>query len=316
MKRFLDHSFTVGFLFMLMMLTSPFFGQGGPPSSRELAGLLPEQVGDWKKTGAHQLYLGDDLFEYINGGAEIYHEYGFHSVVVQDYRSESGGMIALEIYRMSGPESAYGIYSFKRSPGGRAVEMGDEARLEDYYLNLWKGPYCVTLTGFDERESTLAGLQILARDVSQRIEIRGEKPKLIGLLPEDGLIPGSRKYFKGPLALFNSYRFSRENVFAVVNGAKGDYTGGRSLMVFVYSDPESAYGVLRAAREAFTASSEFNLLADEPGKEIYMQDVKGTALHVKQLREYLLVSMQSDSAVSSSELMLELETRVRKSTVS
>jgi hypothetical protein len=309
MKRLLDESITAG---VIILLTVPMFAQSGMPSAQELVRLLPEQVGDWEKTGAYQLYLGDDLFQYINGGAEIYHEYGFHSVVVQDYRRVPGEMISLEIYRMRGPESAYGIYTFKRSRRGRALEMGDEARLEDYYLNLWKGSYLVTLTGFDEQETTLAGLQVLAREVSQRIEISAERPPLIGLLPEDDLIPGSRKHFKGPLGLFNSYRFSRENIFAVESGARGDYAGGRSLLVFAYSDPDRANGILHTAREAFSASSEFNLLAKEPGNEIHMQDVRGTVFHVKQIREYLLVSMQFESAAPASELMRELEARVRK----
>ncbi len=312
MKRFPDLFFTAGLLLIPLILTASLFGQDGPASARDLERLLPDQVSDWKKAEAHQVYLGDALFQYINGGAEIYHEYGFHSVVVQDYRRESGGMISLEIYRMSGPESAYGIYTFKRSPRGRALEMGGEARLEDYYLNLWKGPYLVTLTGFDERETTLAGLLSLARDVSQRIEAGGERPSLVRLLPEDNLIPGSRKYFRGPLSLFNSYRFIRDNIFAVVDGAGGDYEGGRSLLVFAYPSPERASEVLRKARRALPASSGFHLLEDESGNEFRMQDSKGGTMHVKQVRGYLLVSLQFESA-SSSELMRELEARVRKS---
>ena len=31
--------------------------------------------GEWKKKGKPLTYAGENLFEYINGGAEIYHEY-------------------------------------------------------------------------------------------------------------------------------------------------------------------------------------------------------------------------------------------------
>ena len=39
----------------------------------------------WAKDGAPQEFEGEDLYTYIDGGAEIYQEYGFRRVIVQDY---------------------------------------------------------------------------------------------------------------------------------------------------------------------------------------------------------------------------------------
>ena len=43
----------------------------------------PKDIGMWSAEGEPEVYAGDDLFVYINGGAEIYHEYGFVQVAVR-----------------------------------------------------------------------------------------------------------------------------------------------------------------------------------------------------------------------------------------
>jgi len=42
--------------------------------AQEVAPSLPDSLGDWKGVGEAQEFVGDDLFLYMNGGAEIYHE--------------------------------------------------------------------------------------------------------------------------------------------------------------------------------------------------------------------------------------------------
>ncbi|MCK7579399.1 MAG: hypothetical protein MZV65_29205 [Chromatiales bacterium] len=49
----------------------------------------------WRPDGDIQRYAGEDLFVYIDGGAEIYHEYGFRRVVARDYRNAAGKSVTL-----------------------------------------------------------------------------------------------------------------------------------------------------------------------------------------------------------------------------
>lgn len=55
----------------------------------------------------------DGLWGYINGGADLYFEYGFKSVTVQDFKI-NGSDFMVDIYHMKSPEAAYGIYSVSR----------------------------------------------------------------------------------------------------------------------------------------------------------------------------------------------------------
>ena len=58
-------------------------------------------------------YAGQALFGYIDGGAELYLEYGFKKLGRQQIRS-SNEEIVVEIYQMAGANQAYGIFSVQR----------------------------------------------------------------------------------------------------------------------------------------------------------------------------------------------------------
>ena len=134
------------------LILSGAWAAGGRAVQDDLRALLPAggEAKGWVKDGDPQEFVGEDLYTYIDGGAEIYQEYGFRRVVVQDYENASGKSVSLEIFDMENPAAAFGIFSFKRSGQGKGVAVGAGAELEDYYLNFWKGRFLVTLTGFDD----------------------------------------------------------------------------------------------------------------------------------------------------------------------
>jgi len=56
---------------------------------------------------------------------------------------------------MLSPESARNIHRKKAGDKGKKVSVGEEAAVEDYYLNFRKGAYQVTLSGYDTQKETL-----------------------------------------------------------------------------------------------------------------------------------------------------------------
>jgi len=219
-----------------------------------LAALLPGDgaVPGWSRDGALQEYVGEDLYTYIDGGAEIYQEYGFRRVVLQDYRNAAGKSVSLEIFEMATPGAAYGVYTFKRSGKGKSVPLGNGGDLEDYYLNFWKGHYLVTLTGFDSAAGTVAGLLAVAAAVDATIRDSSEAPDLVRALPERGLKPGSVKYLKGLLGLNNVYPFYTARGLDFREAVKGDYADGATLFILAYGSADErarAWGELRAYLE-------------------------------------------------------------------
>jgi len=75
--------------------------------------LLPEECGGGmiRRTDRYQ---GRALSGYMNGGAELYHEYGFVALYVQEVVMPGGEEITAEIFHMTSSLAAYGIYSISR----------------------------------------------------------------------------------------------------------------------------------------------------------------------------------------------------------
>lgn len=60
----------------------------------------------------NDVFDGESLWGYMNGGADIYLEYGFKILRVEEL-SSGDETIKLELYKMEDPISAFGIYSIK-----------------------------------------------------------------------------------------------------------------------------------------------------------------------------------------------------------
>jgi hypothetical protein len=205
-----------------------------------------------------QGYHGDDLIQMINGGADIYPEYGFRQVLGVEYVDGRGKIIKLEMYEMESPAAAFGIYSFKIGADGKALAIGQEAIIDDYYLNFWKGNLQVTLIGQDSEEETVQGVIALAKAVDARITQTSERPELANLLLREPLTFSRPKYLRGFLGLMNNYVFDRENIFRVREGLIGTVEDCRA-MVFIYADEGESAETYEHATNKLSAGSCFRL---------------------------------------------------------
>lgn len=289
-------------------------------SSEDLSNILqqnlllyiPEEteLGEWKKDGSAQEYKGEDLFVYIDGGAEIYHEYGFRQVVVQDYLNKNGKSISLEIFEMLSPESAYGMYTFKTNAQGRALAIGEEALLEGYYMNFWKGSFLVTLTGFDEDEETVKGLLDIARAVDAKIKDRGKKPRLVSIVPKRDLLALSMKYFKGNLGLYNTYPFFTANVFAFSEGIKADYTTGYSFYIIGYRSIDECQERFREVSQNFARSSRYNNFNPVDERLFRVKDRKGEIIFASLFERYILIIKGTVSLSQAEEIFARVQENI------
>jgi len=250
-----------------------------PPPLLDLAALLPSGpgLGGWAPKGKPQAYKGEDLFLYIDGGAEIFHEYGFRQVISQDYANPAGKTLTLDVYEMASPESAYGMFTFKTGAGGKVVAIGRDGRLEDYYLNFWKGRCLATLVGPDAAGDSLAGLDILGRALDTRIPSAGERPSLPTIFPKMWASSGRIIYLKGPLALQNVHAFFPRDMFQFPEGVASDQ-GPLQVFVFRYADEAECAKRMAAVRDAFRKSSAFRNYRELPAAQFEVIDAKENAV--------------------------------------
>ncbi len=125
-------------IFLLPILMLGCTGGG----SKGLQGFLPSSVKAQgikiKKEGEARIYEGNKLFDYMDGGAELYYEYGFEQACVQRYKGK-GREVTVEIYQMDTPAHAYGVYTFDTQ--GEHPPLGQDATYARGLLSFWKGRY-------------------------------------------------------------------------------------------------------------------------------------------------------------------------------
>ena len=206
----------------------------------------PTSVGSWSADGETEVYVGDDLFIYINGGAEIYHEYGFETVTVQSYR-RGDDRISVEIYTMDG--EAFGIYSFSRSGNGRPVDLGSGATAADYYLHLWSGNELAAITAENEFEDLNEALLEIAEVVAGCLPPGGAEPNLLFQLPTEDRTPGSEVYFKGQLGFTNAARPAATFFSGFEEGVFARYGPEKHAVVLKWRDETAAEQAIRTARQ-------------------------------------------------------------------
>ena len=272
--------------------------------------LPPGDIDGWKRNYAPEEYVGEDLYLYINGGAEIYHEYGFQRILVQDYKNDNEKSISLELYEMNEPESAFGMYTFKRGDSGEVMSIGSGGSLEDYYLNYWKGRFLVTITGFDSDNETIKGLRTIAQSVDNLLPDSGEPPELVDLLPDYGLEKEGIKYFRGHLALFNSYPFFNEDVFSVKRGVRGNYSQGFSLFIFEYPDEEECRNIFLEVVQKFKQNDHYRDF-DMAGKQNFVVLApERKMLTVEYYRNYILILLGDFTGKEKTDVLDRLKERI------
>jgi len=246
---------------------------------------LPDQLAGWKAAGPQELFSGEDLFLYINGGAELYHEYGFEHVTVRDY-SRGEQRLAVEIYAMAG--TAFGIFTATRSCRSEQVSLGDGGRLAEYYLRFWSGRHMVVVTaqtGFDGAGE--AALEV-GTELQPVFPARGELPDLAAALPDKHRTTCSVGYVEGRLGFrkMSPQLAGRLTGFVEAASARYDLPGGVSgqMVIARWPDEASAVSAIERAGEGRVGENKFGLA--RRGQTILAVVSGGGRSSVRQLLQY------------------------------
>lgn len=135
------------------------------------ATLFPEsgEVSGWAKSGQVRTFEAGNLWEYIDGDAEMYIQAGVKKTLTSDYRYRNKFDAVADIYQMSAPAGAQKMFSAESSAESQPVQLGDEARLYKSSLVFRKGMYFVRLTAYEESPGVSKGLVDLARAIESRL---------------------------------------------------------------------------------------------------------------------------------------------------
>jgi hypothetical protein len=150
-------------------------------------------VDGWTRTGEVREYLADNLWEYINGAAELFVEYDIQRCRTADLTSD-GVVVSVDVYDMGTPLNAFGVLSRERAGTTIALPGATEAAISPPYLALLlKGSTYVKVNAL-EGELTDASAQTLLEGIANSLPGEAAYPAELALLPEEGRVDGTEGF--------------------------------------------------------------------------------------------------------------------------
>lgn len=251
--------------------------------------LLPENgdIPSWNLKDSVETYYGDDLFLYINGGADLYLEYGFDEVATGRYINYINNNILVDIYKMSSTDAAYGIFTISSTLKGKPMKLGDQSFLYDYYLDIWKGPYFMRFTANNKNNGMIDTLLLFAKTVDLKITINGEKPPLTQAFILPGYQISNLKYFTGIIGLNNVFNFGHGSIASFSQGLYCNWED-KLLFVFSYKDDNKCREWFASAKGKMQMSKKFsNYTKVDDGFTV--TDKSGTFISFKPYKQYIRI---------------------------
>jgi len=218
--------------------------------------LPPAQVQGWMPVGPVEEYDADSLFDYIDGGAEVYRAFNVQRVYARRYAKPGAPELIADVFDMGLSQDAYGAYHHDVREG-ESVGLGQESERMGGTLSFWKGRYFVSLIAFDDTPETRAALLALGRTIAADIKEEGHPPGVMAFLPDEGLMPHHVHFLHNDLCLNLHYFIAEENLLNLDQGTNGalaqyrpreDADGGPSVFL-VIQYPDAA--ACKAAHEQF-----------------------------------------------------------------
>jgi hypothetical protein len=172
-------------------------GSCGPVVPRDAT--LPDGFPGWRSAGETRLFRGAELYGHINGGAEVFLELGFDELLVRRYTSERGEL-QVELYRMTDPTAALGIYLMKSGDERPDVSLAARHTVHPRQLQMVRGDAYMILNVVESDEDLGRDLVAVAgRLAGGMAEVAAGD--LFSRLPVDDRVPGSERVVRGPFTL-------------------------------------------------------------------------------------------------------------------
>jgi hypothetical protein len=146
---------------------------------------FPEMAG-WKQSGEVETFIPKNLYEYINGAADLYLMYDFEELKVAEYQNEKKASVTIDVYRHKTPILAFGIYSQERLSGAKFLGIGVQGYYEQGFLNFLSGPYYVKISAMNTGQEDQEVLVSFAKKVAENLGPKGTFPAILSSFPVEG----------------------------------------------------------------------------------------------------------------------------------
>ena len=143
-------------------------------------------------------YDGSRLFEYINGGADVYFNYGFKTCFVRKYgiKNSPGSEFKVNVYDLGKPIHAFGIFREFFGTDSIKNDIGAENVSGNGYCYFWKHRFYVEVDDISTTKPKEEGCREIAQKVANTFSETNDMPAELEWLPKHDKIKRSEKYSK------------------------------------------------------------------------------------------------------------------------
>jgi hypothetical protein len=228
-----------------------------PPALAVLAARMPISVGTATRQDPPTLYTPNSIFDYLDGGAEVYLAYGLRGCLAARYVTGTTGF-TVDLFEMGSEADAFGVFTHDQD--GEDVAIGCGALLRPGWLSFWQGRCFVSVTADGDDASVGATILALGQAVAALLPAGGRVPELVGRLPRQGLRPRSVRFLHDPVVLATHVARLDGNPLALsarCEVAVGSYQRGgerATLVLVVYPDAAAAQAAVETGCRALPGS--------------------------------------------------------------
>ena len=229
----------------------------------------------------------------IDGGADLYFEYGFVRAIDVSYIKQEKVRIDIQLYEMTDAGAAYGIFSQSRSLSDSIQDMDPMLVTGSNFAMFYKGQYFGVLSESNIDDSSSAALPVLIKHISSKIKEHDQQPELIRQSLDAGYSYNQIKYIRGKIALSASYFFSHKDIFNLKE-AVCLTTDSIMLIIFHYGTGTEVVDRFEFLKQEFALSTRITEYSSE-NSHIRFTDRKGRNILITPYNNYILASIGSGS---------------------
>ncbi|HOC25258.1 MAG TPA: hypothetical protein PKJ13_08100 [bacterium] len=177
-----------------VLILMPFALSSAAAADLPGAGFYP----GWSPAGKPRIYEAKNLYGYIDGGAELFLEFGFSGLTVQRY-SRGEEELSLDLYEMVSADAALAIYLAKKGEEQPVAGLSCRSTGSAWQIAALRGRHFIQLTNLSGEESLLPAMVALLQALLPALPDEPARDWLAGM-PDDR-IPGSELLVAGPWSL-------------------------------------------------------------------------------------------------------------------
>ncbi len=209
---------------LLAVAASPLRAQTARPAGD--AALLPPDrfLGSWTRLDNPRVYARADLYGYIDGGAELFFEFGFEQLTQQKYQSGSK-QIVVDFYRMADPVAAMGVYLMKCGKETPAPALPDRNTINRYQVMWARDRFFVIVNNVSGAEAGVPDIVKFSSSIAAKLP-PSQPLRALVQLPAAGLVKGSVRLIRGPYGLQSVFTLGEGDILQLrgrVTAVAGEY---------------------------------------------------------------------------------------------